>query len=277
MPISDGATTLRPGSTAEPPTPGAHATTDEHSSPPARRGRSPALAIGAAAAALAASALYLPHLEHRLRQRGLPHPGSALAPGPAADTARRAHLARPLPVGFWRPVSTFLLGLELAVFGLHPARFHAAHLVVTPSMPGWGARIVAEVLRGRAHPRGAGAARSPRIARSDFDLGRDRSGGLFAVHPFTSRCPLPARRHPLLVRRSLCWRSGSSSRGPGCSDGDTLWRELGRAPRSHGSLSRSGATKPPWCCPRFSSSPRSCCQPRSLTHPHLHFATLRKG
>ena len=87
------------------------------------------------------------------------------------------------PVGFWRPVSTVLLALELRAFGLHPARFHLFHVLLHAVNAWLVATIVAFVL---------GWQHCGQVSR-DHALARpgDRTGwlipaaaGLFAIHPF---------------------------------------------------------------------------------------------
>jgi hypothetical protein len=137
--------------------------------------------LGAAVAGLAACALYLPHLGTgfasedflilaRLSRQGL-------------VTTLREELVSPwlglVAVGFWRPVSTFLLGLELALFGLEPARFHAAHLVVH----GFNAWLVATIVTKVTNARWGTPGARPDATRAPGWIGI-AAAALFAIHPF---------------------------------------------------------------------------------------------
>ena len=151
----------------------------------ASRRRGATLAITAALAAFAGAAFYLPGLDTGFASEDflvLAH----LSRESVLDTLRH-EVSSPwlglAPVGFWRPVSTVLLALELRLFGLHPARFHAAHLALHAFNAWLVAMIVTLIVGGQRRARDL----------RDQPLETDDAGAvwiaavsaaLFAVHPF---------------------------------------------------------------------------------------------
>ena len=150
----------------------------------ASRWRGATLAITAALAALAGAAFYLPALDTGFASEDflvLAH----LSRETLLDTLRH-ELSSPwlglAPIGFWRPVSTVLLALELRLFGLHPARFHAAHLAIH-TFDAWLLAMIVTLVVGERRraptgdqPPAAGVGGALSIAAA--------SAALFAVHPF---------------------------------------------------------------------------------------------
>ncbi|HEX2465706.1 MAG TPA: glucosyltransferase domain-containing protein [Thermoanaerobaculia bacterium] len=151
----------------------------------ASRRRGATLAITAALAAFAGAALYLPGLDTGFASEDflvLAH----LSRESLLDTLRH-ELSSPwlglAPVGFWRPVSTVMLALELRLFGLHPARFHAAHLAVH-AFNAWLVAIIVVLVVGRR--RRADDLRDRTLAAGAGGAGwiAAASAALFAIHPF---------------------------------------------------------------------------------------------
>lgn len=125
--------------------------------------------VAAVVAAVAGAALYLPHLDAGFTSEDFLIL-ARLSGEDLATTARRELASAWLgleTVGFWRPISTLLLGIELRLLGLDATKLHALHLLVHAINAILVASIVVRVVRPRGRPVAAAAV-----------------AVLFAIHPF---------------------------------------------------------------------------------------------